>query len=127
PSRCGTGRWAADPTTRCRPSPGTGRPRVRASAGRWTPARSPPRPRRADRGTPSGRPAHRPYAQDTDARPDWISGSGAFSESSGPERQDLGEARLDGLGEFGCVGDRERVGVDPDAAGVAVREERDVR
>src|SRR5437763_9776637 len=46
---------------------------------------------------------------------------------SGAEGQDLGEAGLDGLGEVGRVGDRERVGVDPDAAGAAVREQRDVR
>src|SRR5437763_11569031 len=36
--------------------------------------------------------------------------------SSGAEGQHLGEAGLDGLGELGRVGDRERVGVDPDAA-----------
>src|SRR2546429_4917957 len=46
-----------------------------------------------------------------------------FSERSGAEGQHLGEAGLDGLGEVGCVGDSERVGVDPDAAGTAVREE----
>src|SRR5436190_18559522 len=49
-------------------------------------------------------------------------GSRRFSEGSGAERQDLREAGLDGLGEVGGVGDRERVGVDPDAARVAVRE-----
>src|SRR5262245_35058237 len=42
------------------------------------------------------------------------------------ECEHLGEAGLDGLGELGRVGNGDGVGVDPDAARPAVREQRDV-